>query len=106
MVFRKKITRVDGAKATTMTTEAVEQMKKWRLDAAQYLVASKLIGLKRGVTLSDAQNIQIMNSQLTYYWIEVEFNPSTMRYTAMNGSFQQQQSVTGDIGSPYCPIQH
>ncbi|WP_028234521.1 CIS tube protein [Pseudobutyrivibrio sp. MD2005] len=95
---RKKITRVDGAKATTMTTEAAEQMKK-AADAAQYLVASKLIGLKRGVTLSDAQNIQILNSQLTYYWIEVEFNPSTMRYTAMNGSFQQQQSVTGDIGS-------
>lgn len=95
---RKTITRIDGVQATTMATEAAEKMKM-AADISQFLIASQLLSLKNGVSRSEVQNVIISKKMLQYYWLEVEFNPSTLRYTAMNGSFQQQQSVTGDIGS-------
>ena len=95
---RKTIKRIDGVEATTVAQEAAE-IAKMGADLSQYIIASQLLALKNGVSRSSTQNLMIAEKMLKYYWLEVEFNPSTLRYTAMNGSFQQQQSVTGDIGS-------
>ncbi|MBE5913394.1 MAG: hypothetical protein E7274_04990 [Pseudobutyrivibrio ruminis] len=91
----KKGIFIDGVKATNAATDAVFTAKKLA-DATQYYLQRKVIGLTNGVNTSGLQDELIMDTASNFYWLEVEFNPSTLRYTARNGS-QQQQSVTGDM---------
>ena len=94
----KTYTRINGVEATNVSTQAAMKAKKIA-DAAQYLLMARKMGLQNDVVSSVEQEQLVLDTVAKSYWLDVEFNPSTMRYTAMNGSFQQQQSVTGDIGS-------
>ena len=94
----KTYTVIDGVAAVSAAVKAGLKAKA-AADTAQDEIVGTLLGLKNGVTRSALQRELKADNLGSYYWLEVEFNPSTMRYTAMNGSFQQQQSVTGDIGS-------
>jgi len=94
----KEISYIDGVQANNPATDAVIKAKKLA-DATQYYLQRQALGLTNGVGASDIQDALVRESASSYYWLEVEFNPNTLRYTALNGSFQQQQSVTGDIGS-------
>ena len=94
----KEISYIDGVEATTVATTAAAKAQKLA-DTTKYFLERQALGLTKGVTTSLSQDALVVSTASDYYWLEVEFNPNTLRYTAMNGSFQQQQSVTGDIGS-------
>ncbi|MBE5917101.1 MAG: hypothetical protein E7273_09705 [Pseudobutyrivibrio ruminis] len=94
----KEFSNLDGVSAVNAAMTAEMKAKK-AADAAQSAVMRKLMGLKNGISASAIQDELVFDTALTYYWLEVEFNPNSLRYVARNGSIQQQHSVTGDIGA-------
>ncbi len=94
----KETTFIDGVEASSLATTAAAKTQKLA-DTTKHFLERQALGLANGVISSVTQDALVLSTAASYYWLEVEFNPRTLRYTAMNGSFQQQQSVTGDIGS-------
>ena len=94
----KEFSKIDGVDATSDVVDASLKAKKVA-DAAQYTIVSKLMDLSKGVSKSAIQEELLLETALTYYWLEVEFNPNSLRYVARNGSIQQQHLVTSDIGA-------
>lgn len=94
----KKYDRISGVAAVNKAQRVALEAKA-TADNLQSQIQNTILNMKKRITKSNVQNELFKSKIKSYYWLEVEFNPSTMRYTAMNGSFQQQQSVTGDIGS-------